>query len=460
MDLSDLGKLILEQDLETTLMDVNMGIEVEMHRVFKNGKFTTRDFPEELGDQQQNSHIKNDFFNAQSEVITPTAGNAAESIRYLTALNHTLRASLNADELLWPLSLPPKLPTDLSTIKMAQVTAEKAQYYQGWLQRHDIRRALPTGVHVNISFNHALIDSLHAYTLTKYPTKAALQNVLFEKIIHGFVTYRWLLTYLFGAAPVAEENYYTNSTPSYPVRSLRSSRQYGLFSDYRGNYTSVSDYEQSILAAIKNHEIQNESEFHGPIRLKSTQGLQGMSQNGLDYIELRMLDLDPSSSIGIRSSTVRFIRLLIMYFVMMPDDWVESDQQLAEEMNESVALEPAKSMTQYQDLALTFMENLAQFVSDVGLSTKVKNTVRELYQRVVNPNTTLSAQLYDLIDNGSLVNYAITRAQMYQDVAIEQAAHLRVYKKSVDGQTMRAEVLKTTLFDQPWRHVEYPSEIE
>lgn len=213
-----------------------------------------------------------------------------------------------------------------------------------------------------------------------------------------------------------------DQVPESPVRSLRSSRQYGLFSAYRGDYSSIASYESSLLKAISDNEIQSESEFHGPIRLKAADEIKGMTDKGLSYIELRMLDLDPSSSIGIRASTVRFLRLLTMYFVMTPDTWQNNSQKIADQMNETVALEPAKSMTLYQTQALAFMSDLEEF--------------------------------------SALVDYAIARAQMYQDFADNEVKHLRVYKKSINGQEMSEEELRVMLFDQPWRHVEYPEYIE
>ncbi|MGX4594222.1 hypothetical protein JNUCC76_09850 [Leuconostoc sp. JNUCC 76] len=58
MELDKVGQLILSKDLETALMDVKMGIEVEIHRVFKNGKLSNHGFPEELGEQEKNRRIK------------------------------------------------------------------------------------------------------------------------------------------------------------------------------------------------------------------------------------------------------------------------------------------------------------------------------------------------------------------------------------------------------------------
>lgn len=144
-----------------------------------------------------------------------------------------------------------------------------------------------------------------------------------------------------------------------------------------------------------------------------------MAQNGVDYMELRMLDLDPTSSIGIRSSTVRFIRLLVIYFVMNEDDWQESDQLKAEKMNEKVALELAQSMTGYQNEAINMMNNLQNFVKSIGLSVNMRRTLNELNQRVINPSITLSAQLCNEIEDNSLIKYAISRAEMYQNGALQ-----------------------------------------
>ncbi|WP_413627020.1 glutamate-cysteine ligase family protein [Fructilactobacillus vespulae] len=457
--LSKIGQLILSQDLEATMMDVRMGLEVEMHRVAKDGKVSKNEFPTELGNQQENHHIKNDFLNSQSELITPTANNSAEAVRDLTALNHTLRNSLSQDhELLWPLSMPPILPADLSKLEIAHVSKEKQKYYENWLNSHDIRRSLPTGVHINLSFDDALMSSLFAYLKDEYQSPAELRNVMFEKIIHGFVQYRWLLTYLFGASPITENHYYQKA-PENPVRSLRSSRKYGLFSDFRGDYSSIANYEKAIVTAINRHEIQNEAEFHGPIRLKTIGELEGMASRGLDYLELRMLDLDPTSSIGVRDSTIRFVRLLVMYFTMTDSTWDEKSQELAEEMNERVALEPATSITQYQNQALSFMAKLQGFVDEVGLSVNIQHTLKEIYKRVTNPTNTLSAQLELMIEDDSLVKYAIRQAQMYQDAAITEIKNRRIYQLSVDGQYVSEDRLKQILFDQPWHHVEYPKEI-
>ncbi len=53
--------------------------------------------------------------------------------------------------------------------------------------------------------------------------------------------------------------------------------------------------------------------------------LTNMVKNGTDYIELRMLDLDPTTALGVRTSAIRFFRILLSYFMMMPT--LESDDK-------------------------------------------------------------------------------------------------------------------------------------
>ena len=51
--------------------------------------------------------------------------------------------------------------------------------------------------------------------------------------------YRWLITYLFGASPIAEKNYFENDFKlEHPVRSIRQS-SLGFGTKFASDYTSV-----------------------------------------------------------------------------------------------------------------------------------------------------------------------------------------------------------------------------
>ena len=65
------------------------------------------------------------------------------------------------------------------------------------------------------------------------------------------MSYRWLLTYLFGASPIAEENYFKKGDKLiHPVRSLRQSKKYGFGSNFTPDYTDVESYFARIKRAV------------------------------------------------------------------------------------------------------------------------------------------------------------------------------------------------------------------
>ncbi len=58
--------------------------------------------------------------------------------------------------------------------------------------------------------------------------------------------YRWLITYLFGASPIAEKNYFENDFKlEHPVRSIRQS-SLGFGTKFASDYTSVQAYVDRI----------------------------------------------------------------------------------------------------------------------------------------------------------------------------------------------------------------------
>lgn len=115
----------------------------------------------------------------------------------------------------------------------------------------------------------------------------------------------------------------------HPVRSLRQSKKYGFGSNFTPDYTDVESYFARIKRAVVKKEIYTAAQFHGPVRL--------------------MLDLDPTSYVGIRTGTLRFIRLLASYFIMSPalnKSEVSEALAVADKRNEIVALEDPTKKSQ------------------------------------------------------------------------------------------------------------------
>lgn len=153
------------------------------------------------------------------------------------------------------------------------------------------------GVHLNVSINDDVLKTVWQSQRDQYKSYAEFVNYIYIKLAQGFSYYRWLITYLFGNSPFAENNYFKpdEDQPSHEVRSIRSSH-YGLTSDVSHNYRSVREYVDNIEQNIQAGKLFSEAEYHTSVRLKSMSGdLTKMVKDGTDYIELRMLDLDPTT---------------------------------------------------------------------------------------------------------------------------------------------------------------------
>lgn len=136
----EIGQTIFNNEIVASASDFNMGIEVETIRVNSAGQLTKEPYPKLLGNQRKNHFIKTDVYQVQSEVITPTARKSFDAMHYLMALNDTLRNALEPNELLWPLSMPPVLPQDKSTIPIANVDPKQRLTMKSGLKPAVIRR--------------------------------------------------------------------------------------------------------------------------------------------------------------------------------------------------------------------------------------------------------------------------------------------------------------------------------
>ncbi|MDO4856234.1 MAG: glutamate--cysteine ligase [Limosilactobacillus gorillae] len=451
---SRIGQAIFDHQALLEASNFKMGLEIEMQRVDETGHLSQEPYPAAVGDEKENPWITNDFLETMSEIVTPPAGNATDAIHYLYSINTALRIALAPGELLWPLSMPPILPKDRSKVPIAKAGPEKERYLRAWLKRHSISEGTPSGAHINLSINPALVKLVRKSFPDRFSDEVKVRNYLYQIITQGFVRYRWLLTYLFGASPVAEQNFFENgATPlHHPVRCIRQSRQYGFGTKFVGDYSSVENYVTAITSAIEKGKLLGPSEFHGPVRFKGAADLNQMAKQGVEYIELRMLDLDPTSQIGIRTGTLRFIRLLAGYFIMntaLNPEEVPEVMKRADTMNETVALEDPVKPSAYAATAKAFIRHLRLFVNELQAGPEYLEIIDDLEYKVDHPKTTLSGQLAEQIKDNSLVEYALKQAHKHQDGAMLALHPFRGFEEN--GGRLSADELTQQLFGGTWK---------
>ncbi len=442
---SKVGQLIFQNEAVAQTADFTMGIEIEMDRIDSQGNLSQEPYPASIGDEKTNPWMTNDFLEVMSETVTPAADYALEAMHYLYALNTTLRNALAPGELLWPLSMPPRLPKDKSKLVLAKMGPKKEAYLHEWAKRHGYSQGTPCGVHINLSIKPHIVDLVRKQLPDRFPDERSAMNYLYTVVAQGFVRYRWLLTYLFGASPVAEANYLEpNQKLAHPMRSMRQS-SYGFGTKFRGDFTNLDRYVARIEEGVKEGILTSDYEFHGPVRFKGNAELKRLHKEGIKYVELRMLDLDPTTAVVVKTVTLRFIRLLASYFIMhpaMPENEVDDVLKQADERNRVVAEEDPRKKTKYQATALAMIKRLAQYANQIQLGPEYTEILDELEDRILNPLMTPSGQLMNYVQDGSLEAYALQRAKRYQEAALES---LHPFHGFEDGKIYTTKELKAAL---------------
>ena len=335
------------------LLAGNFGLEKENVRTDPNGNLALTPHPEIFGDKAKSPYITTDFAESQIEMVTPTFSTPKGALDFMEALHDIVSLELkHNDEYLWPYSLPPVLPEDDNLIKAAHFNQPEITEYREYLaKKYGKRKQLLSGIHYNFSFSQKFMDALYSATGEELPYRM-FNDEVYLKLSRFYLKYCWLIIYLFGANSVAHESYSAcckrskqKITDDTYVFDGSSSFRNGV-SGYRNpsyfyvSYNSLSRYVSNIHHAIQNGKIIAPKEYYSQIRLKGmTKGsiLDDLIDNGITYVEIRTLDLNPLTKIGVTLEELDFVHLLLVYGLLAPDFCMSDEDYRLTHVNQLLA---------------------------------------------------------------------------------------------------------------------------
>ena len=405
----------LLQKLEPTspILQANFGIERESLRVDRQGKLAHTPHPSCLGARSFHPYIQTDFCEFQMELITPVAKSTTEARRFLGAITDVAGRSISKDELLWPLSMPPRI--NAQEIQVAQLENEFERHYRNYLaKKYGTKLQAISGIHYNIELGKDLVEAL--FQESDQIDIIAFKNALYLKLAQNYLRYRWVSTYLFGAAPIAEQGFFDQEVPE-PVRSFRNSDHgYVNKEEIQVSFASLEDYVSAIENYIEQGDLIAEKEFYSAVRFRGQKVNRSFLDKGITYLEFRNFDLNPFERIGISQTTMDTVHLLLLAFL-----WLDSpenvDQALSQghALNEKIALshplDPLPSEAETQNITTA----LDQLVQHFGLGDYHQDLVKQVKDAFADPNQTLAAQLLHHIKDKSLSDFALDKALAYHD---------------------------------------------
>ncbi len=350
-------ELLADPQLNASLHGIRFGLEREALRVDAESLPAKTPHPEMLGAPLTHPRITTDFSEALLELVTEPHRSPEAALKQLRDMFAVSCDALAPGEALWAASMP-HCPNDERDIALAHYgTSASAQmktlYRAGLSHRYGCRRQIIAGLHFNFSLPDNFWQRYHALLGEHCPLRELRDDAWFH-ILRNCHRWSWLLAYLFGASPVmppsfprqrgiglrrlAHDDY---GTPG--ATSLRLSRA-GYYSTAQHRHLlarmdRLDSYVNSLRHAIidpfpayaaidrtasgKPQQLsasllQVENEYYGSARPKcaASQGtppLCALAQGGVEYLELRCLDLDPGSPLGVDGPQMRFLSSFLLY---------------------------------------------------------------------------------------------------------------------------------------------------
>ena len=357
---------------------IKRGIEKESLRISPTGDISKQPHPAALGSALKNPFVTTDFSEALLEFITPAYEDIDKCLEVLENVHRFTIQNLSDDELLWVASMPCPLGDELD-IPIAQYGSSnvgklKTLYRHGLSNRYGRLMQVIAGIHYNFS----MPTEFWAPYQKICDDTGSLQDFITQKYLHlirNFHRNSWLLIYLFGASPAACKCFTQgreHSLQELDSGSLflpnatclrmgnlgyKSDAQKSLFVCYNEldsyaeclanamhtpypEYESLGQKRDNEYLQLNTNLLQLENEFYSTIRPKRVvqsgeRPLAALTSKGIEYVEVRLLDLNPYLPLGIDAEQIRFLDAFLLHCLL--DDSPHCDEKEFFEVSQNTA---------------------------------------------------------------------------------------------------------------------------
>jgi len=367
--LADRLQRLAAQHIDGLFDGSRIGIEKECLRVTGDGTIARTPHPAALGSALEHRFITTDYSEALLEFVTPPLGSSWEVLQFLCNLHQFAQAAVG-DEILWPMSMPCRIESDadipLARYGSSNVGRMKTTYRRGLGHRYGRRMQAIAGIHFNFSPQACFWPVFQELEASR-DDAAEFQSAAYMALIRNVRRFGWLLSYLFGASPaiaapfpgadsaglvalgpdtlhgpyatslrMSDIGYQSSNQESIHV-SANSIDEY--IDDLAGAvHTPCADYERIGIKTgdeyrqLNTYLLQIENEYYGTIRPKRVahsgeRPTSALRRGGIEYVELRALDISPFDPVGINQQQIRFLEAFLVYCLLEESPPIDAAEQ-------------------------------------------------------------------------------------------------------------------------------------
>lgn len=419
------------------------GIEWEALRVKSDGKLALSPHPEVFGDKLKNPVITTDFSESQIEIITPTYNTIDEAFNTFSLLADIVNFSLEDDEYLWFQSLPAILPykDKIPIAKYSDEGQESQKYRENLANKYGLKKQMISGVHFNFSFTDEFIEKLYGLVDSNW-TLREFKDEIYLKIARNYLRHCWLVIYLTGCSIGSHEsfskdclhlmdevddygNHYSTRGPS--LRN--SSCGYKNLKRLYPSYNTVGEFADDINSFIERGDLSEAKELYTQIRLKPknpSDMLNSLKDDGIQYIEVRTLDINPFYNCGLVEHDMKFLQLFLIYMLVKHESDYEcwqSEAFINEETTAERAYDESMRLIRGGE-EITLKKWASEIINEMYGMCEVLgfdefDTLKLMHDRVSNPDLTYGKRLLELIRKEGYINAHMNLAINNKKTSIE-----------------------------------------
>lgn len=479
--MASISRLDHLKELHRNAFLFNRGIERETLRVTEDGDISQAPHPEGLGSALTHSSITTDYSESLLEFITQVHTDKKALIKELDEL-HRFSYSALEKELFWSGSMPSRLPSQeqipIAQYGQSNIGRLKTIYRHGLWHRYGRKMQTIAGLHYNWSLTDefwrqwALVNGVYG-DLTPFKTEE------YFGLIRNFRRHSWLLLYLFGASPAADASFLDQ-----PVDSLATLGEQTLYGPYATSlrmsdlgysnqaqaelfvcFNSLETYAKTLSAAIQspypeyqaiglkegdNYKqlntsiLQIENEYYSDIRPKRVaysgeKPLHALRYRGVEYIEVRCLDVNPFLPLGIDENQMNFIDLFLLWCMVQDSPTISvAECELLQKNSQRVAIagrDPELTLN-YQgqnypiaELATKLTQSINQFAQIIDEKSKMncyQSACAAQLEKIASPELLPSQQvLAEVTKHQSYRQFSLAQSRKFADHFAEPLAEDR-----------------------------------
>ncbi|MCM8536471.1 MAG: glutamate--cysteine ligase [Lentisphaeraceae bacterium] len=496
----------LENDgIYKNLPHILRGMEKEGLRQTRDGQLAQTEHPKSLGSALTNKYITTDYSEALIEFITPVFKETEELQSFLTNIHSFARKNLPKGESFWCHSMPCILTAEedipIANYGSSNIGKMKHIYRHGLAWRYTRRMQTIAGMHFNFSYPEEFWKFLHKRENSSLSLKD-FKSVRYFDLIRNFKRHVWLLFYFTGSSPALCKSFlsgqkhtlqsFDDCTAYMPhATSLRMS-DLGYTNNeqqqLKVSFNSIEEYTNSLSKAIdtpseefqkigikvdgkyrqlNDNILQIENEFYNIIRPKRTtksgeKPTSALRDRGVEYLEIRMLDINPFEKTGISSEQIHLLDTFMLSCLLSPSPSIDKEEDKKIKANQEKAIlegrdpkleiEYFDSKESFKELAKSCLDNLAltaKLLDKNFTTTAYSESIINAQKALEDPSKTPSGKILEEMKKGTcsyypfarnisaqhnntFLNHKVPKAQLkhFQDEAVESISRQKEIENS------------------------------